>query len=188
MTVLDQPPPKSVEEYMTREKELGVWSYPHFVRYLRALIYKLTPAPHGCTQMVLDAVDEILTERCAPRLLKHLITNAPRKPGRGRAAREAANAICEVVSYWAGFQGATVMRARDEHNSYHRALALAKSAECEALDVGITANELYECAVVANTDATLDENRRDAALAAISAGHFKLAHEIATDAPDDKAG
>jgi hypothetical protein len=47
-------------------------------------------------------------------------------------------------------------------------------------------NDLMECAVAANSDTEIDPNRRDAALAAMSAGHFKLAHDIVTDAPREK--
>ena len=168
---------------MARERELSVWSYPHFVRYLRALIYRLTPKPHHCVQMVLDAADEIITERCAPRKLKHLMTDPPRKPGRGQAAREVANAICEVIGCWAGFHDICVIR--DDQDRYAIALLDAKRAERAALDVGLTPDDLYECAVTANTDEEIDSNRRDAAIAAMSAGHFRLAHEIATDKPGE---
>ena len=169
---------------MTRERELGVWSYPHFVRYLRAMIYKLTPKPHHCVQMVLDAADEILVERSAPRKLKHLTTVPPSKPGRGKAAREVANAICEVIGCWAGFHDVCVIR--NDQERYAVALTDAKRAEREALNVGLTLDELCECAVTANTDEEIDANRRDAAVAAMSVGHFKLAHEIVTDAPREK--
>lgn len=178
---------------MRHERELGVWSYPHFVRYLRAIIYKLTPKPHHCTQMVLDAANEILAEKAAPRRLAHLVTTPPNtygasrlQPSHGRAAREVANAICEIVGYWSGHQGVTLMRADDTSLNYQRALAIAKDAERGALDVGLTADELYQCAVAANADTEIDANRRDAAIAAMSVGHFKLAHDIATDAPGDK--
>jgi hypothetical protein len=176
-----------LEEHLRRERELGVWSYPHFVRYLRAIIYKLTPEPHHCTRMVLDAADEIIAEKAAPRRLAHLITMPPTSHGRGRAAREAANAICEIIGYWSGYQGVTLMRADDQRLNYERALGIAKSAERGALDVNLTADELYECAVAANTDAEIDADRRDAAIAAMSVGHFKLAHDIATDAPGEKS-
>jgi hypothetical protein len=167
---------------MTHERELGVWSYPHFVRYLQALIFKLTPRPHHCTQTVLDAANEIITERVAPRSLKHLVTETPHRPGRGQTARQAANAICEIIEYWAGFHS---IRFDDDQDRYAAALATARCAEREALDVGLTPDDLYECAVAANAGDAVDTNRRDAAIAAMSAGHFKLAHEIATSTPGE---
>lgn len=167
-----------LEEYLRQERELAVWSFVHFTRYLRAVIFKLTPEPHRCARRVLAALDDGSMQ--TPLRLRQLQTPPPRNPGAGRTAREAANAICEIVGYAAGYVGTTDMRLEDEHQCYHRALDIAKAVERDALDAGLTPDDLFQCAVVANVDGVLDPDRRDAALAAITAGHFKLAHEIAT--------
>lgn len=187
MTILCHPPPRSVEEYMAREREQDIWEFPQFVRYLRALIFKLTPKPHHCAQMVIDAADEILAEQCAPRQLRHLLTNVPTKPGHGRAARELANAICEVVGYWAGFMGTQDIKVRDANTAHNGARHAAMEGERAARDkTQLTPDDLYQCAVVAQAGSgSIDDNRRDAALAAMSAGHFQLAREIATGAPGE---
>jgi hypothetical protein len=68
----------------------------------------------------------------------------------------------------------------DEYETYHRALREAKDVECVVLDHGyLTPGDLQECAVLTN-NANVDADRRDAAIAAMSAGHFRLAHDIAT--------
>jgi hypothetical protein len=189
MTVLGassgQNPVENLETYLARERELSVWSYPHFVRYLRAIIYKLTPQLHHCVQTVLAAADEILAEHCAPRKLSHLMTQPPNKPGRGRAARQVANAICEVVGTWAGFHDVCVIG--NDEDRYRLALSDAKSAEREAVNIGLTPDDLYECAIAASAVDEVDQNRRDAAVAAMSAGHFRLAHDIITDTSREKS-
>ncbi|MEI6172021.1 MAG: hypothetical protein WCQ45_06065 [bacterium] len=176
---------QDLENYMAKERELGVWSYPHFVRYLRAMIYTLTPLPHRCTEAVLDAAAEILAEG-RPGALQRFMTTPPTTPGPSRVSREAANAICEVIGCWAGYTPDGVSKLRDEESKYQRAKAAVHKVESAALDVGLTMNDLMACAVTANSDVEIDANRRDAAMAAMSAGHFKLAHEIVTDAPREK--
>jgi len=198
MTVLNRPselstfeiasingaPPRNIvtllEEYLAKERELAVWSFPHFIRYLRALIFKLTPRPHRCVQRILTALGDGSMQ--TPLRLRQLQSDPPRGPGAGRTAREAANAICEIVGYAAGYVGTTDMRLDNERECYNRALDLAKEVERDALDAGLTPDDLFQCAVTANVEGVLDPDRRDAALAAITAGHFKLAHEIATGA------
>ena len=176
---------QDLEAYLANERELGVWSYPHFVRYLRAMILKLTPQPHRCTEAVLDAAAEVLADG-RPGALQRFMTTPPHEPGRGRVARKAANAICEVIGYWASYCPDGVMRIRDEEQKYQRAKGAVHEIEVAARAVGLTMNDLMECAVSANSDVEVDMNRRDAAIAAMSAGHFKLAHEIVTDAPREK--
>jgi hypothetical protein len=176
---------QDLEVYLANERELGVWGYPHFVRYLRAIIYKLTPLPHRCTKTVLDAAAEILAEG-RPGALNRLMTTPPNNHSPARVSRDAANAICEVIGHWAGFHTDGVMRHRDEETKYQRAKDAVHKVESAALGVGLTLNDLCECAVAANSDAVIDPNRRDAAMAAMSVGHFKLAHEIVTDAPREK--
>jgi hypothetical protein len=78
------------------------------------------------------------------------------------------------------------MRLRDEDEKYQRAKNAVHQIENAALNVGLTMNDLMECAVTANSDVEVDPNRRDAALAAMSVGHFKLAHDIVIDAPREK--
>lgn len=172
---------------MARERELGVWSFPHFVRYLRAIIVRLTPQPHRCTEEALDAAAQVLATN-EPALLQRFMTTPPHAHPKTRAvlSREAANAICEVIGCWAGWNGAHNAKFRDDAHGYEQAKNAVRRIESDALDLGLTVNDLYECAVEANTDEDVDANRRDAAIAAMSAGHFKLAHEIATDVPRDK--
>jgi hypothetical protein len=176
---------RDLESYMANERELGVWSYPHFVRYLRAIIYKLTPLPHRCTKTVLDAAAEILADG-RPGALNRLMTTPPDNHSPARVSRDAANAICEVIGCWAGLHLDGVMRLRDEESKYRRAKDAVHKVESAALAIGLTLNDLCECAVAANSDAEIDPNRRDAALAAMSVGHFKLAHDIVIDASREK--
>jgi hypothetical protein len=86
----------SVEEYLTREKELGVWTYPHFVRYLRALIPHLTPEPHHTVKQLLTALDSGTLNNPTPTALRSLQTVPPNKNSPGQAARVIANAICDI--------------------------------------------------------------------------------------------
>jgi hypothetical protein len=189
MTLMRPPPTgdlvRDLESYMANERELGVWSYPHFVRYLRAIIYKLTPLPHRCTRAVLDAAAEILADG-RPDALNRLMTTPPDNHSPARVSRDAANAVCEVIGCWAGLHLDGVMRLRDEDEKYQRAKNAVHQIESAALNVGLTMNDLMECAVTANSDIEVDPNRRDAALAAMSVGHFRLAHDIVIDAPREK--
>jgi len=177
---------RDLETYLAHEREIGVWGFPHFVRYLQAIIVKLTPQPHRCTEAVLDAAAEVLASN-KPGLLQRFMTTPPHTHPKTRAvvSREAANAICEVVGCWAGWDGTNRAKHRDGHG-YEQAKAAVRGIESAALDVGLTVNDLMECAVDAHGAEEIDANRRDAAIAAMSAGHFKLAHEIATDAPREK--
>lgn len=173
-----------LENYVAHEREIGVWSFPHFVRYLRGIIYKLTPQPHHCSLAVLDAAADILAKG-EPGVMTQLMSNPPsnhRSPA--RVAREAANAIVEVIGHWAGWDGHVKLRGDDyitaAERAYERAKAAVRQIESKALDVGLTVSDLMACAVDANSDQVVSADRRDAALAAFSAGHFRLGHEIAT--------
>ena len=185
---------RDLERYVAHEQELWVcWSFPHFVRYLREIIVKLTPQPHRCTEAVLDAAEHVLATG-EPALLTKFLTTPPgdsrRKSPRAHVSRRAANAIIEVIGCWAGCdpaQGLTtgVKFRADENDSaashaYDRAKAIAHSIELAAIDVGMTMDDLVKCAVDAY-GSDLDVDRRDAALAAMSAGAFQLGHEIAVD-------
>jgi hypothetical protein len=189
MTLMRRPPTgdlvRDLESYMANERELGVWGFPHFVRYLRALIYRLSPRPHRCTEAVLDAAAEVLADG-QPDTLHRFMTTPPDNHSPARVSRDAANAICEVIGCWAGYSPDGVSRLRDDETKYQRAKDAVHKVESAALDVGLTMNDLMECAITANSDAEVDANRRDAAMAAMTAGHFKLAHEIVTDAPREK--
>lgn len=196
---------RDLESYMRKERELGVWGFPHFVRYLRAIIVRLTPQPHRCTEAVLDAAAVVL-EANTGALLNRLITtppggNRPARMGmhaesRAHLSRLAANAICEVIGCWAGHDpqpglsaGVKFHDTPDERAISHaneRAKSIVRAIESAAIDVGLTMNDLFECAVEAFADEVVDPNRRDAAVAAFQAGHFKLGHDIVTDAPRDK--
>jgi len=196
---------RDLESYMRKERELGVWGFPHYVRYLRALIIRLTPQPHRCTIEVLDAAEQMLAANTGG-LLNKLITTPPggHRPARmgtvaasrAHLSRLAANAICEVIGCWAGHDpqpglaaGVKFRDTADDRAASHaneRAKSIVRTIESAALDIGLTMNDLMECAVDAFSDADVDVNRRDAAVAAMQAGHFKLGHEIITDAPRAK--
>jgi hypothetical protein len=196
---------RDLESYMRKERELGVWGFPHFVRYLRAIIVRLTPQPHRCTEAVLDAAAMILDANTGA-LLTNLITTPPggQRPwrvgiqaqSRAHLSRLAANAICEIIGCWAGHdpQPGLAAGVKFHDNSdgvaashaYERAKSIVRTIESAALDVGFTMNDLLECAVDAFSDMNIDPNRRDAAVAAMSVGHFNLGHEIITDVPRDK--
>jgi len=196
---------RDLESYMRKERELGVWGFPHFVRYLRAIIVRLTPQPHRCTIEVLDAAEQCLAANTGG-LLNALITTPPggsrpvrmgtQAQSRAHLSRCAANAICEVIGCWAGHDPQPGLSAgvkfhdtsdaQAASHAYERAKSIVRAIESNALDIGMTMNDLLECAVDAFSDTDLDANRRDAAVAAMQAGHFKLGHEIVTDAPRDK--
>lgn len=196
---------RDLESYMRKERELGVWGFPHFVRYLRAIIVRLTPQPHRCTEAVLDAAAMILDANVGALLNKLITTppggNRPARMGmqaesRAHLSRLAANAICEVIGCWAGHDPQPGLAAgvkfhdnadgQASRHAYERAKSIVRAIESAALDVGFTMNDLLECSVDAFADGEVDPNRRDAAVAAMSAGHFNLGHEIITDAPRDK--
>jgi hypothetical protein len=184
MTLMRPPPTgdlvRDLERYMANERELGVWSYPHFVRYLRAMIYKLTPQPHRCTLAVLDAAAEVLADG-RPGLLQKLMTTPPHNESPAHVSREAANAICEVICLWGNWDVINRAKTRDAEIAYQKAKGHVHEVELAALRYGgLTMDDLCQCAVAANSDTEIDVNRHDAALAAMTAGHFKLAHEIAT--------
>ena len=198
---------RDLESYMRKERELGVWGFPHFVRYLRAIIVRLTPQPHRCTEEVLDAAAVVLAADKGA-LLTRLMTTPPggsrparteSKPAsRAHLSRCAANAICEVIGCWAGHDPQAGLAAgvkfhdnaagHATSHAYERAKSIVRAIENDALDIGMTMGDLMECAVdaFAVTDDNIDQNRRDAAIAAMSAGHFSLGHEIITDAPREK--
>lgn len=178
---------RDLEQHMTRERELGVWGFPHLVRYLRAIIFKLTPQPHRCSLAVLDAAAHVLATN-EPALLTRFLSTPPEGRTAARVAREAANAIVEVVGHWAGWDGAVKFRPSEcasayEH-AYERAKRIVARIERDVLDVGLTAETLYDCAVDAHGE-QIDPDRRDAAIAAMTAGHFKLSHDIVTGTPGE---
>lgn len=184
-----------MEDYLARERELGIWTYRHFIRYLRALIFKLTPRPHRCIQRVFEALQDgsldtapvVGNKHILPTRLRTLWSNPPDAKGARQVARRASNAICEIIGYQHGYMGTAdiryaVGRPDDEQRCYQAARGVATDVEKAALAVGLTPNDLYECAAMASTDdAEVDLDRRDAAVAAIMAGHFKLAHQIMTN-------
>lgn len=173
---------------MSDENELvAIWGLPNYVRYLRAIIIKLTPQPHRCTEAVLDAAAVVLASN-EPALLQRLMTTPPQDRPKTRAtvSREAANAICEVIGCWAGWDAHATAKLRDANAVNERAKAATRRIESDALDVGLTMNDLIDCAVDAFTDDDIDADRRDAAVAAMSVGYYKLGSEIITDAPRDK--
>ncbi len=190
---------RDLESYMRKERELGVWGFPHFVRYLRAIIVRLTPQPHRCTEAVLDAAAVIL-EANTGGLLNKFITTVPgdqrRRAPRAWVSRCAANAICEVIGCWAGHDPQAGLAAgvkfhdtsdgQAASHAYERAKSIVRAIESDALDAGFTMNDLLECSVDAFAEGEVDPNRRDAAIAAMQVGHFKLGHDIITDAPHDK--
>lgn len=196
---------RDLESYLRKEREIGVWGFPHFVRYLRAIIVRLTPQPHRCTEAVLDAAEVVLAANVGALLNKLITTppggNRPARMGmqaesRAHLSRLTANAICEVIGCWAGHDPQPGLSANVKfhdtpdaqavRHAYERAQSIVRAIEGAAMDVGMTVNDLYECAVDAFSDENVDTDRRDAAIAAMSAGFYKLGHEIITDAPRDK--
>lgn len=168
---------RDLESYMAREREIGVWGFPHYVRYLRAITLKLSPQPHRCTEAVLDAAAQVLATG-KPALLQRLMTTLPERRGPSRVAREAANAICEVIGAWAGWDAHAVAKLRAGDVS-PRAYDAVKRIEQAAMTEGrLTPDDLYVCACDAFSDEDVDDDRRDAAVAAMSAGHFNLGREI----------
>ncbi len=176
---------------------LGVWTYPHWLRYLRAVIYRLTPDPHRCTKRVLAAVDVWLApggivDGVDPLLAysPSLYSDPPKDGGRAAIARQIANNLCVIARAWAGLDPTGRMRAYNpqlgtasrERDHYATTKGLARECETQAMS-WLTHDDLQQCALTVITETStvaVDPDRRDAALAAMSIGHFKLAHEIAT--------
>jgi hypothetical protein len=167
---------------------MAIWGLPNYVRYLRAIIIKLTPQLHHCTEAVLDAAAAVLAAN-EPALLQRFMTTPPHVHPKTRAlvSREAANAICEVIGCWAGWDAHATAKLRDNDAVNERAKGAVRRIEGDALAVGLTLNDLMDCAVDAFTDKDIDANRRDAAVAAMSAGHFKLGSQIIAEAPSDES-
>lgn len=178
--------PTSWEEFVARERELDVWSFPHFVRYLRAVITKITSQPHRCTLSLFAALDDGTldpTKHDPDQVIRRLRAFQTTVPNRsthnpGRVAREIANAICEVIALSLGYKDFSGVRLPDVDACHNRAMNLAKEQERAAIKCGVTSDALFECAVIANSSDPVDEDRRDAALAAMSANHFRLAYNI----------
>lgn len=172
-----------LKQYMERERELGAWGFAHLVRYLRAIILALNPQPHRCTRAVLDAATQALATN-APMRLQHLYTMPPEGVTRAVAARCVANHLIEVVDAWAGWRGKVKFRDRGEKTAerfaYEHARVECEDAQTLALNAGLTVTELYECGTAAFGD-QIDPERRDAAVAAFSAGHFQLGQELLID-------
>jgi hypothetical protein len=193
---------------MREERELGLWSYPNFVRYLRAIVVRMTPEPHKTVQPVLAIAEEVLASSLPRALGARYKTQLPRREGCGRAARVAANAIVEVLDAWSdsvsayaqqlqaaqlqaeraalmrmgtGSQIQPVTDAPVVERSYHSACDVVRTVERYLLQSRhLTLDDLKVCSLSAHDDAREDVVHRDAALAAIDAGHWRLAHEILT--------
>lgn len=172
---------------MSRDKELGVWGFEHMVLYLRAMILRATPQPHRTVVRVLALVDPIVATM-TPRDLHREATQPPDTKGAGRFSREASNMICEVVSNWAGFvkgPGDIWRGGQERGPCYMHARTNTRTMEHVALKVCLTYDDLYECAVDAFTPygVEITRDKRDAAIAAMTAGSFSTACEILTQ-PD----
>lgn len=162
----------------------NVWDYPHFARYLRAMILRITPEPHHTIKSVFVALDDAIAN--GPCSLMHLVTSVPTRVNHPTAyvARSVANAICKIVTRWSGYDPncPTVKRppdqcfndARDEVRTSERLVLI----ESQLLDM----TQLIECAIEAE-GVPVDLDRRDAAVAAYTAGHPDLARNIVVDGP-----
>lgn len=159
-------------------QNLDVWDYTHYVRYLRAIILKLVKRPHHCTRAVLDAVDDVLVN--GPRDLNQLITTLPTKRSASTCARYVANAACDVVMLWT--ESTEFPTSSHNEGRFHKARKLVSDAEQAVLGKFLTLEQLTECGIDA-FGMSLDDNRRDAAVAAFTAGQPSLARDIVLDEP-----
>lgn len=167
---------------MSRDKELGVWGFEHMVLYLRAMVLRATPQPHHTVVRVLALVDQIVATM-TPRDLHKEVTQSPATVGAGRFARETTNMICEIVSNWAGFAkgpGDIWHSEQPPETCYMHARNATRIMEHVAMEVCLTYDDLCECAVDAFTPYGIEVTRdkRDAAIAAMTAGSFSTACEI----------
>lgn len=197
---------QTVWMYMGQERELGLWSYPHFLRYLRAIVLRLTPQPHHTVEPVLDIMAAALVEDRPCVMDRRFWLNLPTREGPGRAARTTSNAICAVMNCWTksltndaeqlaeklAEERAALARlangpllprpaeAKTERASYEGACNAVRGVERTILTEGLLTNEdLMMCALAAHGDDPINDRHRDAALAAMTAGHWQLAYEIA---------
>jgi len=202
----DPPLGQTVWILMSQERELDLWSYPHFLRYLRAIVLRLTPQPHHTVEPVLDVMAAALAENRPCVMDRRFWPNLPARKGPGGAARMASNGICAVMNCWTKSltnddqlaeklvdELAALRRlanspllprpaeTKTERASYEGARNAVREIELMVLTENLLTNEdLMMCALAAHGDDPIDDRHRDAALAAMTAGHWRLAYEIAT--------
>lgn len=164
---------------MNKKEDLDLWTYPEWIKYLRAIIRRVTPIPRQTVQRVLDTVAPLL-EGQPPVTMAHLMITPPSRAGAAQIACQLANGICLIATYWAGYDGKnTWIPLRSSDVCWGKAHAAAKDAERWAVPFWQQGSlDLIECAIEAMSKAATDLRRKDAAYAAATAGHFKLAHDI----------
>lgn len=163
-------------------QNLDVWDYSHYVRYLREIVLRLVESQHRCTRVVLGAVDDALAN--GPRDLRALTTTLPTKRSAATCARYLANTICDVTTLW--YESVIAIHRESatitNETRFDKARVLVRDAEQAVLGKFLTLEQLTECGIDA-FGMNLDDNRRDAAVAAFTAGQPVLAREIVLDEP-----
>ena len=174
---------QSIPHEKTRSTETWVlWDYQHLTLYASALIYRM-----GSTQnWVRKRVDQI--RACAIRNMPYPNTKTFRcTPSTTSEYRKrvhlALNQLCNIVVAWQDDKDALYA------NSYGVARSSARTIEQLALEAGVPHDQLLVVALAAypgfylKDDAqmtVIERERCDAALAAMEAGHYDVAHDIMT--------
>lgn len=169
---------------MTDKTELGVWGFEHFTVYLCALVERLHPTePVGQLADILAEARARVRDR-RPFDLTHLrIDDPPSDFERWNAIEEVAHQIIEVVNFWAAepeLQEHYGVPAEDwDRYEYDSARSAARYAEEVALRY-LDYDDLAECAVLAFFELQPGPDERDAAVAAMTVGHYDIALDIIT--------
>ena len=156
--------------------KVPVWTFPHYLRYLCAIIERLHPQVQGEVRAIIDAARAAAQEGTAVTI-KHLRIDAdrPSEIEKWNTIEEIANGICDIIDYWEPWEHELF----DERFSYEAARDVANDAEHAALK-HLTYEVLAECALEA-FDTQLDDDHRDAAIAAMSVGHYDIGYKIIND-------
>jgi hypothetical protein len=178
---------------VSTKTELGVWGFEHYVFYLCALIEKLHPTkPDGDLAIALAGAR--LAARGGPKRLDDLRLPENSFSKRWNAIEQIANLLLDVCAEWADIEERTdddldvtiVTASKDftrqlheslDHEAYANATTYVRDAERIALPY-LDYTGLAECA--ASVFMPRDADRRDAAVAAMSVGHYDVALDILT--------
>jgi len=185
---------------MTEKVELGVWGYEHFVLYLCAIVKRLHPTrPAGQLARILSA-GYVAARNRAPRDLYGLtIDEPPSDLEKWNAIEGVAHAIIEVVTdCWLSSTRSAEGSEERQHfgidddeewqrYTYNSARTVCLEAERVALEY-LSYQDLAECAV--DAFAELGElkpgpDERDAAVAAMTVGHYDVGLSILTRKDDE---
>jgi hypothetical protein len=172
---------------VTTKTELGVWGFEHFTLYLCTLVERLHP-----TKPVGQIADILAAGRAAmqdgPRRISELRIDEPESDlDKWNDIEEIANMVVDLVNDWSDhLEGDPELRklyGLDDQEagrfSYDSARNTARDAEQIALR-HLDLDALAECAIKAFFELNPGPDERDAAVAAMTVGHYDIALDIIT--------